>query len=35
MRLSTGQFAALGLITFWIHPALRMAHALSTHFALR
>lgn len=35
MRLSTGQFAALGLITFWIYPALRMAHALHTHFALR
>ncbi len=35
MRLSTGQFAALGLITFWIYPALRMAHALHGHFAER
>ena len=35
MRLSTVQFAALGLISFWIYPALRLGHALGTHFAMR
>lgn len=34
-RLSARDFLALGLITFWIYPALRLARALSAHFARR
>ena len=34
-RLSPGSFVALGLLTFWIYTALRLARAVSVHFARR
>jgi class 3 adenylate cyclase len=34
-RLSPGSFVALGLLTFWIYTAVRLARAVSLHFALR
>jgi len=34
-RLSARDFLVLGLITFWIYSALRLARALSAHFARR
>jgi class 3 adenylate cyclase len=34
-RLSPGSFVALGLLTFWIYTAVRLARAVSLHFARR
>jgi class 3 adenylate cyclase len=34
-RLSPGSFVALGLLTFWIYTAVRLAGAVSVHFARR
>jgi class 3 adenylate cyclase len=34
-RLSPGSFVALGLLTFWIYTAVRLARAVSVHFARR
>jgi class 3 adenylate cyclase len=34
-RLSASGFVVLGLITFWIYSAVRLARALSAHFARR
>jgi class 3 adenylate cyclase len=34
-RLSPGSFVALGLLTFWIYTAVRLARAVRVHFARR